>query len=215
MLEHLHSFLSYFSKLFVTLDGIGLAPVFIALTANTKPKWRNYMMNKSIVVAFFVLLFFAYTGSVVLDLLDISLTALKIAGGILLLIMAIDLVLSNQEQPQHHDNSKEAKKEYKKRGDISVFPLAIPLLSGPATITMLTICMKNAQGMPLERTLIIAALALNLVFCWLIMKFASKVSQLLGKTGVSVLNRIVGILLAAMSCEFLINGLVEILKSAR
>ena len=88
-------------------------------------------------------------------------------------------------------------------------------MSGPATITMLTICMKNAAGDPIDRSLIIAALALNLVVCWLIMKFASKVSQLLGKTGVSVINRIVGILLAAMSCEFLMTGLIEVLKSAR
>ncbi len=214
MLEHLHAFLGYFSKLFVTLDGIGLAPVFIALTANAKEKWRNIMMNKSVVIAFFILLFFAYTGSVVLDLLGISLTALKLAGGILLLIMAIDLVLGNPEPAMNNEN-KEERKESMKRSDISVFPLAIPLLSGPATITLLAICMKNAEGNPIDRSLIIAALALNLIVCWLIMKFASKVSKLLGKTGVSVINRIVGILLAAMSCEFLMTGLIEILKSSR
>lgn len=214
MLEHLHAFLGYFSKLFVTLDGIGLAPVFIALTANAKEKWRNIMMNKSVVIAFFILLFFAYTGSVVLDLLGISLTALKLAGGILLLIMAIDLVLGNPEPAMNNEN-KEERKESMKRNDISVFPLAIPLLSGPATITLLAICMKNAEGNPIDRSLIIAALALNLIVCWLIMKFASKVSKLLGKTGVSVINRIVGILLAAMSCEFLMTGLIEILKSSR
>lgn len=214
MLDHIHSFVSYFSKLFVTLDGIGLAPVFIALTAHAKTKWRNIMMNKAIVIAFFTLLFFAYTGSVVLDLLGISLTALKLAGGILLLIMAIDLVLGNPEPAMNSEN-KEERKESMKRTDISVFPLAIPLLSGPATITMLTICMKNAQGDMMDRSLIIAALFFNLVVCWLILKFASKVSQILGKTGVSVINRIVGILLAAMSCEFLMNGLIEILKCVK
>lgn len=214
MPEHIHAFLGYFSKLFVTLDGIGLAPVFIALTANSKQKWRNIMMNKAVIIAFFILLFFAYTGSVVLDLLGISLTALKFAGGILLLIMAIDLVLGNPEPAMNNEN-KEERKESLKRTDISVFPLAIPLLSGPATITMLTICMKNAAGNPVDRSLIIAALAVNLVVCWLILKFASKVSKLLGKTGVSVINRIVGILLAAMSCEFLITGLIEVLKSVK
>lgn len=214
MLEHWNAFLSYFSKLFVTLDGIGLAPVFIALTANAKPKWRNLMMNKSVVIAFFTLLFFAYTGSFVLRLLDISLTALKLAGGILLLLMAIDLVLSESESANAIENNIEPK-QHKCRSDISVFPLAIPLLSGPATITMLTICMKNAAGNPIDKSLIIAALALNLVVCWLIMKFAGQVSLLLGKTGVSVINRIIGILLAAMSCEFLMGGLIEILKSVK
>ena len=91
-MEYLNSFFSYFSKLFITLDGIGLAPVFIVLTASATPKWRNLMMNKSVVIAFFVLLLFAYAGSVILSLLDISLTALKIAGGILLLLMAIDFM---------------------------------------------------------------------------------------------------------------------------
>ena len=130
------------------------------------------------------------------------------------MIMAIDLVLGNPEPAMNNEN-KEERKESMRRKDISVFPLAIPLLSGPATITMLTICMKNAQGMPFERSLIIAALAVNLLVVWLILKFSSTVSRMLGKTGVSVINRIVGILLAAMSCEFLINGLVEILKQAR
>lgn len=214
MQEHLHSFVVYFSKLFVTLDGIGLAPVFIALTGTAKTKWRNIMMNKAVVIAFFILLFFGFTGSIILDLLGISLTALKIAGGILLLIMAIDLVLANPEPAMNSENRDE-KRESMKRADISVFPLAIPLLSGPATITMLTICMKNSQGSVIDQGLIVAALAVNLVVCWLILKFASSLSKVLGKTGVSVINRIVGILLAAMACEFFINGIVEIAKSLK
>lgn len=214
MQEHLHSFVVYFSKLFVTLDGIGLAPVFIALTGTAKTKWRNIMMNKAVVIAFFILLFFGFTGSIILDLLGISLTALKIAGGILLLIMAIDLVLANPEPAMNSENRDE-KRESLKRTDISVFPLAIPLLSGPATITMLTICMKNSQGSVVDQGLIVAALAVNLVVCWLILKFASSLSKVLGKTGVSVINRIVGILLAAMACEFFINGIVEIAKSLK
>lgn len=214
-MEYISSFFSYFSKLFVTLDGIGLAPIFIVLTATATNKWRNLMMNKSVIVAFFVLLLFAYAGSIILDLLDISLTALKIAGGILLLLMAIDLVLGSPDESLGYDSAEDATTDDGKRKDISVFPLAIPLLSGPATITMLTICMKNAQGMPIEKALIIAALALNLVVCWLIMKFAGMVSKFLGKTGLSVINKIVGILLAAMSCEFLMNGLIEILKSVK
>jgi multiple antibiotic resistance protein len=214
MQEQFHSFIVYFSKLFVTLDGIGLAPVFIALTGTAKSQWRNIMMNKAVIVAFFVLLFFGFTGSVILDLLGISLTALKLAGGILLLIMAIDLVLANPEPGMTSEN-KEEKKESRKRTDISVFPLAIPLLSGPATITMLTICVKNAGTNIIEQSLVIAALAINLVVCWLILKFASTLSRFLGKTGISVINRIVGILLAAMSCEFFIGGVTEVLKSLK
>ena len=194
MQDIIHSFFIYFSKLFVTLDGIGLAPVYIALAGNAPRRWKNIMVNKSIIIAFFILLFFGFTGAVILDLLGISLNALRIAGGILLLLMAIDLVLANPTPGMTSEN-KEERKESLKRTDISVFPLAIPLLSGPATITMLTICMKSSQGSMLHQGLIVLALALNLFVCWLILKFANKVSQLLGKTGISVINRIFGILL--------------------
>lgn len=211
MQDIIHSFFIYFSKLFVTLDGIGLAPVYIALAGNAPRRWKNIMVNKSIVIAFFILLFFGFTGAIILDLLGISLNALRIAGGILLLLMAIDLVLANPTPGMTSEN-KEERKESMKRTDISVFPLAIPLLSGPATITMLTICMKSSQGNILHQVLIVLALALNLFVCWLILKFATKVSQLLGKTGISVINRIFGILLTALSCQFFIDGIIDIVK---
>ena len=121
-MEYISSFFSYFSKLFVTLDGIGLAPIFIVLTATATNKWRNLMMNKSVIVAYFVLLLFAYAGSIILDLLDISLTALKIAGGILLLLMAIDLVLGSPDESLGYDSAEDDTTDDGKRKDISVFP---------------------------------------------------------------------------------------------
>ncbi len=213
MHEYLESFLKYFAALFVTLDGIGLAPIFIALTATAPRKWRNIMMNKSIIIAFVILIFFGFAGTIVLDLLNISLNALKIAGGILLLLLAIDLVLAKGSTSQQE--TSEERRESLKRTDISVFPLAIPLLSGPATITMLTIFIKNSQYDLMQTALVILALVLNLFICWLILKFSSKVSSFLGKTGVNVINRIIGILLTAMACQFFIDGVVDILKTLR
>ena len=212
MHEILHSFLKYFSALFVTLDGIGLAPVFIALTGTAPRRWRQIMMNKSIVIAFIILIFFGFAGTIVLDLLGISLNALRIAGGILLLLMAIDLVLAKSNNGMNQETNEE-RRESLKRTDISVFPLAIPLLSGPATITMLALFMKKAQGDILQTVLVIAALVINLGICWLILNFASNVSKILGKTGVNVINRIFGILLTAMSCEFFIDAVLDIVKN--
>ena len=212
MHEILHSFLKYFSTLFVTLDSIGLAPVFIALTGTAPRRWRQIMMNKSIIIAFVILIFFGFAGTIVLDLLGISLNALRIAGGILLLLMAIDLVLAKSNNGMNQETNEE-RRESLKRVDISVFPLAIPLLSGPATITMLALFMKKAQGDILQTVLVIVALVLNLGICWLILKFASNVSKILGKTGVNVINRIFGILLTAMSCEFFIDAVLDIVKN--
>lgn len=214
MHDIIYSFLKYFSALFVTLDGIGLAPVFIALTGTAPRRWRKIMMNKSIIIAFFILLFFGFAGNIVLDLLGISLNALRIAGGILLLLMAIDLVFAKSNSGMNQETSEE-RRESLKRVDISVFPLAIPLLSGPATITMLTLFMKKAQGDILQTSLIIVALVLNLVIIWLILRFASKVSQILGKTGINVINRIIGILLTAMACEFFIDAVLDIVKNMK
>ncbi len=214
MLDIVHSFLKYFSALFVTLDGIGLAPVFIALTGTAPRRWRNIMMNKSLIIAFFILLFFGFAGTMVLDLLGISLNALRIAGGLLLLLMAIDLVFAKSNSGMNQETSEE-RRESLKRVDISVFPLAIPLLSGPATITMMTLFMKHAQGNAVKTTLIIMALILNLFIIWLILKFASRVSKILGKTGVNVINRIIGILLTAMSCQFFIDAGLDIVKSLK
>ena len=170
------------------------------------------MMNKSIIIAFVILIFFGFAGTIVLDLLGISLNALRIAGGILLLLMAIDLVLAKSNNGMNQETNEE-RRESLKRVDISVFPLAIPLLSGPATITMLALFMKKAQGDILQTVLVIVALVLNLGICWLILKFASNVSKILGKTGVNVINRIFGILLTAMSCEFFIDAVLDIVKN--
>lgn len=212
MHDIVHSFLTYFAALFVTLDGIGLAPVFIALTGTAPRRWRKIMMNKSIVIAFFILLFFGFAGTIVLELLGISLNALRIAGGILLLLMAIDLVFAKSNSGMNQETTEE-RRESLKRTDISVFPLAIPLLSGPATITMITLFMKKAQGDVIQTGLIIIALILNLGIIWLILKFASRVSQVLGKTGINVINRIIGILLTAMACEFFIDAVLDIVKN--
>ena len=210
MHELVSSFFKYFAALFVTLDGIGLAPIFIALTATAPRRWRNIMMNRCVIVAFVILIFFGFAGTFILDLLGISLNALKMAGGILLLILAIDLVLARGSTSQQE--TSEERRESLKRLDISVFPLAIPLLSGPATITMLTIFVKQAQGSIVQTGLIISALVVNLFICWLILKFASAVSKFLGKTGINVINRIIGIILTAMACQFFIDSVVDIIK---
>lgn len=192
-----------FLALFFTIDVIGVVPIFVSLTGSASVKQRKELAWRGVLVATAILLFFAFSGSGVLDVLNISLAAFRIAGGILLLILSIDMVLAKQESPIR----KDPQQEY--RDDISVFPLAIPLLAGPAAITMLILFMKQAENQPLHQIIILAALVANMFICWIVLYFSVSISKYLGRTGINVLNRIFGILLTALACQFFIDGISE------
>lgn len=197
-------FLLPFTALFFTLDATGLIPIFISLTSEYTPARRINTVKKGVFCAFIVLLFFGLLGTQVLNLFGITLGAFRVAGGILLLIMAIELVLDKPEAATSCDPSEELKKS-----DIWVFPLAVPLLSGPASISMLIMFMKQAEHDLYKQLLTMSALLANMVVALIILSFASKICGVLGKTGIQVLNRIFGIILAAMACQFIINGFIE------
>ena len=208
MTELLNYFLAKFSALFFTIDCLGITPIFITLTANSSSLYKRKMAKKGSLTAFIILFFFAMTGSLLLDAFGITLPAFRIAGGILLLVLSLEMVLANPNPPMKSENEEE-RKESAKRNDISVFPVAIPLLSGPAAITLLILFMKHAQGDLLKQALIVLALVLNMAVCWFVLIFAGQISKMLGKTGINVASRIFGILLTALACQFFIDGVVE------
>jgi multiple antibiotic resistance protein len=134
-------FIVQFIALFFIIDAIGLVPVFLSLTACCSDEERHTINKNGVLVAFFILLFFAVLGSSVLDIFGISLAAFKIAGGLLLLLLSIGFVFSKTEIADSYKSE-----DNQSVLDISVFPLAVPLLSGPAAISMLIIFMKQAEG---------------------------------------------------------------------
>lgn len=200
MNEVLNQFLIPFYALFLAIDAIGVAPIFISLTSKMSEPRRMLMANRGVFTTFIILSFFALTGALILDLFGISLSAFRIGGGILLLILSIDMVMSRPNSPLQ-SSSEDSHKE-----DISVFPMAIPLLSGPASITMLILFMKEAHGHFVHQLMIMLALIANMFICWLIFRFSSQISKKLGKTGINVITRIFGILLTALACQFFIDG---------
>lgn len=197
-----HIFVIQFIALFFTIDPIGLVPIFLTIGASLTEAEKHKAVEKGVLIAFIILMFFALLGTRVLDIFGISLAAFKIAGGILLLILSIGFVLDKI------DVTAECK-EISLQTDISVFPLAIPLLSGPAAISMLIIFMKQAENNIHQQLVTISALFINMVLCFLILYFAKKVSKIFGKTGISIITRIFGILLTALACQFIINGIIE------
>lgn len=166
------------------------------------------MALKAPLTAFIILLVFALSGNTVLESFGLSLPAFKIAGGILLLLLSIEMVMAKPE-PQMKSTNDNEKEENERRNDISVFPLAIPLLSGPAAITILILLMKEAQGQMMAQFMIIIALFLNMVLCWIAFRYATIIARFLGHSGINVLTRIFGILLTALACQFFIDGIRE------
>lgn len=197
-------FVIQFIALFFTIDPIGLVPIFLTIGANLTESEKYKAVKKGVLTAFLILLFFALLGTRVLDIFGISLAAFKIAGGILLLILSIGFVLDKVDVTAQCEDTINCPKT-----DISVFPLAIPLLSGPAAISMLIIFMKQGEHNILRQLATMSALFINMALCFFILHFAKKVSDFFGKTGISIITRIFGILLTALACQFIIDGIIE------
>ena len=208
MMEILKTLFAIFSALFFTIDILGNLPIFISLTANYSPRYQRKMALKGPVISFFILTSFALLGNVILEWFGLSLPAFKFAGGILLLFLSIDMVMANPE-PQMKSETGAAKKETDHRQDISVFPLAIPLLSGPACMTLLVLMMKEYQAQPINQIIVIVALFLNMLLCWVAFRYATYIAKFLGRSGINVLTRIFGVLLTALACQFFIDGIIE------
>ncbi|MBF9030070.1 NAAT family transporter [Rhodobacterales bacterium HKCCE3408] len=192
-----------FVALFVVIDPVGLAPIFIALTAGQSAGRRRAIAFRSVIVALGILTLFGIAGEAVLAFLGISMPAFRMAGGILLFLTALDMLF--ERRTQRREGKADAHAE-----DPSVFPLAIPLIAGPGSIATM-ILLAGADGAePLDILLVhlvmVAVLALVLVLCLL----AAPIERLLGRTGIVVVTRLLGMLLAALSVQFVIDGLRDL-----
>ena len=194
--------LTSFVALFIIIDPIDLTPVFIAITQGMDDTLRRKVALRSVLVsAFFISLFIA-GGETVLGFIGISMPAFRIAGGILLFLTALDMLF------QRRSKRRENQTEQELIDDPSVFPLAIPLIIGPGAIATVILIAGAKPGLVgVASTVLVTASVLLTVFVFF--SAASSVEKLLGKTGIDVLTRLLGMLLAALSVQFVIEGLVE------
>lgn len=204
MYEFINHFAIYFITLFFCIDVLGLSPIFISMTCHLSPEKQRAVVNKSVSISLAILLVFAIFGLSVLNIFGISLEAFKVAGGILLLLIAIEMVLGGKKSQNDADNDDSE--------DIAIFPIALPLLSGPATISMLIVFMKQVEGHFFSQFLIILALVLNMVVSWFVLRYANGITKKLGTSGINILTKIFGILMCALACQFIINGIGEAYK---
>lgn len=194
-----------FVVLFVVLDPIGVAPIFAALTHGNTREYCHNVAIKGTVISAVILIIFAFTGHLLLNSLGITLNAFKIAGGLFLLLLSVDMVFARQSGLRSTTIRENMEAEHKT--DISVFPLAIPLIAGPGAITTMMLLMGEAA----QRTSWVISLIVVLIFELLLilttLLAATRIMRFIGETGSNVISRVLGILLAALAIQYMIDGI--------
>lgn len=200
-----------FVTLLVVVDPVAVLPIFMALTRGQSAKRRRETARRAITVATSVLLVLALTGDSVLKLLGIGLPAFRIAGGLLLFLLSIDMVLARQSglRSATPDEKEEAEAAF----EIAVFPLGIPLIAGPGTMTSVILLTSGASGDLVQHAIVIAMLLLVLALSLATFIFASPLMDRLGVTGVNVIGRVFGIIVAALAVQYVIDGVTAVLTA--
>lgn len=201
--------ISAFVTFFTIIDPVGLAPVVVALTAHLSEAQRKLIITRATLISAGIIAFFALVGRFLLDRLSINLYAFDIAGGLLLFLIAVDMLFGRQSGTRE---TKAESEEAMTREDVSVFPLAIPLIAGPGTIATTILYVDLATPHPLELLAVAAAISSTLLVAWLVMRSSIDIIRLFGRTGILVLSRILGILLAALAIQFILNAVVLFLQ---
>ena len=192
---------------FATIGPLDVAALFAALTTTATPQHRRSMAIRGTLIATILVVAFALVGEVVLTGFGISLAALRTAGGILLLLIGIEMVFSRPSGGT--STTHEEEREAVSKQDISVFPLAMPLIAGPGAMGAAILLMANAEGDLTRQVTVVASLLAILLLTLAALLLASKIQQFLGVTGLHVIGRVAGILLTALAVQFIFDGIVQ------
>lgn len=196
-----------FTTFFATIAPLDVAAMFAALTPTASSQLRRSMAVRGTIVSATILLVFALFGEVVLNTLGISLAALKVSGGILLLLIGIDMVFARPSGGT--STTQEEVDEAIVSHDISVFPLATPIIAGPGAMGAAILLMANTHGQLLSQVAVIIALLAVLLITLILLLLANRMQQLLGVTGLNVISRILGVLLTALAVQFMFDGIAQ------
>ena len=200
----LELFLSAFITLFVVLDPPGCAPIYAGLTSGASPAQKRSMAVRACVIAGAILLVFALFGEPLLAALHIELDAFRAAGGIMLFLIALDMVF--EKRTQRREARAEKIRETPEIEDVSVFPMAMPMLAGPGAIASIMLLAGSADGID-EALVVLAALLAVLVLTLLALLAAGPLMRLVGAQVEAVITRLLGVLLAALAAQYVIDGI--------
>lgn len=197
-------FVSAFATFFVVIDPPGCAPIFASLTAGAPAQHRRAMALRSTFVAGAILVAFAVFGEAFLHALGISLDAFRIAGGIMLFLIALEMVFEIRQG--RRESRAEDVKSKPQHEDISIFPMGIPMIAGPGSIASAMLLMARGKGLAQDLT-VLAALAVVLLLTLLALLLAGPLMRLLGYKLEAMITRVLGVILAALAVQFVIDGL--------
>ena len=198
----LDELVKFFVVLFVVVDPPSMAPLFATMTEGGSAGYRRHMAIKSSAIALAIFVAFALGGGRFIGVMGISIDAFRIGGGVMLFLIALDMVFAREEK-----TTPEEKAETRRRADISVFPLAFPLISGPGSIATVLLTFGSARPDVLLYAGLIAVIAVVVGLSLLVMLAAPVVMRVLGVTGANVVTRVAGVVLAALAIQFVIDGL--------
>lgn len=205
----METWLSTFGVIFAIVDPFGYVPIFLSLTSGDSEEIRKRMVRKACVTAFVVLTLSTFLGQQILSFFGISIPALQISGGLILLIVGFEMmkVLPVVEKLSPKEENEAARKE-----DISIVPLAIPMLSGPAAIATVIVLSSRAQSAT-DYPIIIACILVTLFITYLVLRSSSWLIKIIGVNGLNVMTRIMGLLLCAIAIQYVINGFLAVKSS--
>lgn len=205
------SYLSYsvvaLSAIFVVVDPLSVVPIFIIMTQGDTPEKRKAMAMRACVTGALLLCTFALFGAFIFRFLGITLGAFKFAGGILLLLTSLDML---RAQTSRTRSSPEETQEGSEKADVAIVPLAVPLLAGPGSVATTMVMMSRGPGFWVGIPVIIAIL-ITFVASYFMLAASGPVERVLGKSGNAILQRVMGLLLAAIAVQFLADGIHDLL----
>ncbi|MBD1804106.1 MarC family protein [Microcoleus sp. FACHB-SPT15] len=192
-------FIKTFVAVFVLADALGNIPILLVLTKGMEPEQRNSVVDRATIVATLVLLGFAFAGKWVLQYLDISMGSLRIAGGLLLLIIALRMLEGELDTPVVEQGR-----------DVAITPLALPLLAGPGTLTTVMLLMSEAPNAHIS---VVVGIVSAMFVTWVIVRQAGRIDPWLGPEGAVIVTKLLGFLLAALAVEIGSAGIRELFLS--
>jgi multiple antibiotic resistance protein len=202
-------FVTAFVSLFVTLDAVGNVPIFLSITPHSSEAERAAMVRRAALVVFAVLVIFAAFGNFIFKFFGVTIEAFRIVAGLLLLKIAFDMMEARPARVRH---TPEEDAEGAQREDIAIIPLAIPLLSGPGTISSVIALTGQATKSPKVLpafALLLLAIALNVLIAFTVLRSATAITRLLKESGMRIFTRVMGLILAAIAVQFVLTGIKE------
>ena len=198
------------SATFFVVDPLANLPIFLSITANCTPAQRRAVATRAALAAWVLLSVFAVAGGLIFQAFGISLGAFKVAGGIMLLLMSVDMM---RAQPSRTRSTAEEQAESAARDDVAIFPLATPILAGPGAIATVMVLMSRAAWDPIRTPSVFAAVTITCMIAWLLMRGAANAERLLPKTMLRAFERVMGLLLAAVAVEFVAGGVRDLIRA--